>query len=512
MTTKSYRFVLIVVIILSAFLLAYTTIRAYKLVFTHDESLSYIYAISTDALTVLNLAYRDANNHPMNTWGMYILSRLFGNSEFPLRIPNLIAYLLYLFSSIMFIKKLRSPLMILTGFFLINVNPMLLDYFPLARGYGIALGFQMVSAWLCLECFLSRSYFKAILIAFLSIIAATLTTFSNFTFVHYYVALCFSIVLMLIIKGWRLTWKKHTWGIINSKVGLIFSFIAWNTLIVILFVGRRIIDLKIRGYLYAGGTKGFWKDTVLTLIEQSFGPFSNMLWVPRHINLPIVLHLVELGTVIMILIGIYAIYWIFKYKQPSIHSQSFGAVAMILYLTGATIFSQSYIFDMETLVGRTGLLFIPLMAYSTIFVLDQLVDSRIWFFRIFSKVFCILIILFLTINYALSFTFKSAPWPRDVDTKEMLHDLFIEREKDHQGETISLGADWILEPTINYYIMTRNLTWLKSITRDDLRNDYDYYYYIPKSRNKIEDLNLQIIKEYPFSRNRLAKKMTQNRE
>jgi len=61
-------------------------------------------------------------------------------------IANLLGHALYLGASILLIKNISKNIWVaLAGFCLLNFNPFLLEFFALARGYGIGTGCMMMS-------------------------------------------------------------------------------------------------------------------------------------------------------------------------------------------------------------------------------------------------------------------------------------------------------------------------------------------------------------------------------
>ena len=72
---------------------------------------------------------------------------LFGDSELALRLPNLLAHALFLYASARIALRATTGVVALAAFLLLNAHPYLLDFFPLARGYGLACGWMMLSLW-----------------------------------------------------------------------------------------------------------------------------------------------------------------------------------------------------------------------------------------------------------------------------------------------------------------------------------------------------------------------------
>ncbi|MCB0598169.1 MAG: hypothetical protein KDD28_29090, partial [Phaeodactylibacter sp.] len=129
-------------------LLAYTSYRAATLSMTHDESASYNWFRDTNIFTCFYSkdCWYNANNHLLNTWGWQQTVRLLGVSEWTVRLPNLLAHLLYLLCSLAVVRSVADRFWVgLAGFAFINFNPYLLEFFGLARGYGLVAGLSMAS-------------------------------------------------------------------------------------------------------------------------------------------------------------------------------------------------------------------------------------------------------------------------------------------------------------------------------------------------------------------------------
>src|SRR5688572_10884097 len=112
-------------------LLGYSVYRAVHLSLVHDEALSY-------AIVAQDAHWRHtANNHHLNTAAMDWAYHQMGGREWSLRLANVLAHVVYLAAGMLILRKLNAWAAILLGFGLLNLNPFLLDFFGLARGYGI---------------------------------------------------------------------------------------------------------------------------------------------------------------------------------------------------------------------------------------------------------------------------------------------------------------------------------------------------------------------------------------
>src|SRR5437667_10805325 len=135
---RAHRSILFLLGVIAALLLAYACARAYTVSFKHDESISY--AIVAEHST----AKSTANHHSLNTRLMTWSYRSFGSREWALRLPNIVAFFLYLGFGLWLLRELAWPWMVF-GFVLLFLNPFLLEFFSLARGYGLALSLSVVA-------------------------------------------------------------------------------------------------------------------------------------------------------------------------------------------------------------------------------------------------------------------------------------------------------------------------------------------------------------------------------
>ena len=134
---------------IGAFFFVFATIRAARVPLTYDEAASYIRYIDTSAPSVFDTTalsifnFEVATNHFVNTLLTKVSVVVAGNSELVLRIPNLIGYAMFLVFSALILWRCVRPWIAAAGLLLLNLNPYVLDFFGLSRGYGLSLGFLM---------------------------------------------------------------------------------------------------------------------------------------------------------------------------------------------------------------------------------------------------------------------------------------------------------------------------------------------------------------------------------
>jgi hypothetical protein len=170
--------------------LIYVIVRAVRVPFTIDEAATYLNYVSSDILAIFR--FDSLNNHFLNTLLTKICWSLGGPSEFALRLPNLLAYVVYLFFCFRIVDKFaKDRVVAVCGFLLLNLNPYVLDFFSLCRGYGLSLAFLMAALFFFFS-FLDGTIegrpgqYRRLN---LSLAAAALAVLSNFSLLNVYVSL-----------------------------------------------------------------------------------------------------------------------------------------------------------------------------------------------------------------------------------------------------------------------------------------------------------------------------------
>jgi len=182
-----------------AFFIAYEIIRAGRVALTFDEAATYFNYIHRDVLSLFD--FNVANNHFLNTVLTKLSSVILGNGEIALRLPNLIGYILFLAFSFLLLKKFASRWIALLGFLLMNLNPYLLDFFSLSRGYGLSLDLLAVSLYFFVSCFSKavKGDDSSLRDLSISLAAAAGAVLANFTLLIVYLSLAAVAALACVI-------------------------------------------------------------------------------------------------------------------------------------------------------------------------------------------------------------------------------------------------------------------------------------------------------------------------
>ena len=128
---------------------AFVILRAINVPLTYDEAAAYLRYISVYPFAVVDFSV--ATNHLLNTLLVKLAAAAAGNGELVLRSPALVGYGLYLCFSALILRDLNHRVLAGAWFLILNLNPYVLEYFALSRGYGLSVGLMMAAL-----CFLFR--------------------------------------------------------------------------------------------------------------------------------------------------------------------------------------------------------------------------------------------------------------------------------------------------------------------------------------------------------------------
>jgi hypothetical protein len=471
---------------LTVSLLIYTAIRAALLSITWDEAYTYIEFARNGKVFLEKYDMMSANNHILNTWLVMVFTKLFGLSEFVMRIPSLFSHLLFLFFSARLLNNFENKWLTVFAFIVLNLNPYLLDFFSLARGYGLSMGLMMASLYYfyCVHGGANKSRN-----ALFSLLFASLAVFASFVLLNY----CLILYALLWIVLFA---KERTATTISARLkavlkGMVFpTFILFILLMVVLPV---TFQLKAAGALFFGGESGFWSDTISTITERCFYDAGYNHW----------FHRMAKAVVFSVLLFAAGFFLIRMFKKQLTNNMLFlGSMLTLLSLCSLSTIIQHHMMGTPYLIDRTALFLVVLFNLIFIFFIAEISRTifRISLFLYASSAFLIVhFAICLNLDYVLE-------WRYDANTKEMLSDLEKIKKIPGGKETLSIGIPLIFDPAINFYREKNNLTWLNTAWRNETNNMLqDYFCLTQQDLSEFNPDSIEIIKEYPGTKNILAK-------
>lgn len=442
---------------IASVLFAYTAYRAAVLSITWDEAFSYLHFVRHEILFPEKYETMDANNHLLNTWLNIRFVKWFGVSELVLRLPALIAHLLFLFFSYKLVKNFENKWLVLASFLIVNLNPYILDFFSLSRGYALSLGLMVASVYY-IYCFINNDYKTKHL--FVAIFLGGLATAANFVLLNYFVV-SFGLLFLLLLYNFKL--EKNT-----KK--FIFSFTS-STIIFSLFLLFFIpiaLKLKDAGALFYGGNTGFWTDTFGTITDRSFYELGYNYW----------FHRLAKGFVILIMLGATCLLIMrFARKQISKNVIMLSTLALLLGLSALSTMVQHQVLDTLYLIDRTAMFLVVLFNLLLVFFIAELSieKKQTALVSYFAGAFAVFhFVLSFNLHYVLE-------WKSNADVKQMLSDLKKVVEIPKEKMNVSICIPLSFDQSINYYRAVDNLTWINTVERSSKVNYlFDYLYLEPK--------------------------------
>lgn len=442
----------IIFISLSASVLIYTFYRAFNIDITYDEAWTIKDFVPLDFINILNYSPCDANNHILNTLLIKFIGTLGGKSLFFARLPNFLSLIGYLYFSYKISKFVPNPISIIL-FILLLINPFLLDFFSLARGYGMGIFFQTASIFY-LFLFIKRKELKHNL---LSLIFASLACLSNFSQLNYWIALTITIGVIILY---------------SSKINKL-KFILYNSIIAIIFlliIYEPVRKLVIGGNLYYGGNNNFYSDTLLSLTKYTqYSPTSN-----QYTHVFLVIFLLSLLTGISFLL-------IKNFKNKISELKIENSLLLITFLAVLSPILQHYLLGTLYLIDRTALFYYPLFILLLCFSLN-----------LKKGLIHTIVLGSLTLIFCLNFIFsanlyKTAVWYFDSHTRDILSKLNEKGIKENRN--ISIDFSWPFQSSVYYYYYKNtypNLNLVKDKqNREEVSTDAEYYIYLSNSLEKV---------------------------
>ena len=465
------------------FLFAYTASRAYLLSFTWDESFTYVEFIKTKFIfTFKEHKISDANNHILNTWLMELCAKLFGISEFTLRLPNVIAHLVFLFYSAKLVRNLSSRVLTIGSFLLLNISPLLLDFFSLARGYGMSMALMMGSLYYAYEYISQKKSYHS---AFYSVLFASFGLLSYFILLNYLLIISFLFIIVYFIRNRRIT-DEHKFGEAGFQVKRIL--IILSPLVILLYALPIMLQLKGSNAFAFGEQQGFWHDTVCSLISQT-------LYEGNAIGFA--LFGVQIGIVIILIASIMIIVLSLKNK---IHNEPFlSFIFLVLFLCLIANFIQHKWIGILFLQGRYALYYYLLFMVLMIFLFDNLINSKLK--NISQWIFLTIVLLFLVNFFNAANLHYTNNWKIECDIRDMLNDvIIIKNTESPEINPIYIFGSKTFEKDFYFYNDHPHGRQIRLETYENSNIQmFDCYYVESPDLSNYPFPDYKIVKEYPAS-------------
>ncbi len=457
---------------------------------THDEALTYQWFVSGSWDHLFN-SY-DANHHVLHTVLCKVFVGLLGLSEFSLRLASLLGgalyfWVVYRLSRLLFGETWRLLLSTAT----LSLNPYVLDYLSVARGYGMALAFFLLGLYhLAGSALGQRREDRWVLIE--AGTALGLSVSANLTFLAPCVALAGAFLVSMFLE-------RRTGQVGNAKSkkkakkagsGRSLMSAVWKLLLPFLVVMWIILSSPLtqatKAQFYVG-TDTLWK-AFQSLISAAFfqAPHGRGFLHLRQftVNTGYVLAILALAAAIVL-----AVRAAFRWNRNA-------ALEKFLFLTGMTAVGSILIvvaahlaFGVPYPEGRTGLYWIPLFALNYLVMVGNLPGPSVrkrWLHAALVAPVLISVAPFV-VQFHVSYY---ADWMYGARSKEMMHAIMA-RHASTPDRAVIIDGSWQFEPAVNFYRDLYRLAWLKPMER---RNEplpgAGYYVLLPQDARFVETFRL----------------------
>ena len=443
-----------VLALLSALVFLYVALRSHLLGFTYDE------------ISTLAFAQDFSWGGIADTAGIHLLNALLtagmlkmGNSsEFAVRLPSTLALIPYLWAALDLGRYVRKELRLLQ-FVLLVLNPFVLDFFSLSRGYGLGMGAMLPSIALALR-FRENGRVE---LAMLSLFAAMVSVVASYTMLNYFLP------LIIVLFG-IMAFSKDQWRVKSPRIltMVLYALVFLAAVLPIMFT------LKERGELYFGGRSDILSDTVASL-GRSFAYHSPYKAVAAG-----------LFFLFFAAAVVFAIRTLLRSIRTKASSTPLLLSAVFLLSISAPA-AQHILLGTNLPVERTALMFYPLIGLLVV----QALQGLPW--RIGRPVGLVLGVLLLAHFLATANFTHTYSWRFDAGSRHAMKYIKEETEGD-----IRLGFDYIHNPSLMHYL---NKNELSRCIVDQLTECWDHcleleeldmaYYGVPKCTKVMDEQGMR---------------------
>ncbi|MBP9080736.1 MAG: hypothetical protein KBF80_10835 [Flavobacteriales bacterium] len=238
---------------------AFVVLRAFLVPVTHDEAMTFFLFVETKDFLPFHGGW-DAGNHVLCTGLGWLAWKLAGFQLWALRLPSVLAFLLYAAYAWRWGLKLRTPLVRWCLWAALLGMPFLLDFFSLFRGYGLSMAFWSMALYE-LNAWLEKRGTRTLM---RTLTASACATFSGFSLLTLWAA----VLAVLFLSLWTrpATGKRRA---MHTTLWLFLGLAPWA------FAAAWLQELAAHGSLYYGLRTGVFGGTVPSLLKAMFGETSS---------------------------------------------------------------------------------------------------------------------------------------------------------------------------------------------------------------------------------------------
>lgn len=451
-------------------LLFLVTKEAIILPLTHDED-NTIYCSTTPVWDIITYKDPVPNNHILNTLLIKLNNAVFGDHLFAFRLHNVLSFVLYFMFSVLIARALFKEIWLqCTLLVIFLLQPYILDFFSVTRGYGLALAFEVMSLYYFIERWKTGAFHNLLY----CLIWAAVGVYANFTMLNYFIPLC-GFLIYDIFKRIDNDDKSKFYKELLSVI--ITSFIL--TLLIIIPIYRMVSTKQ----LVYWGINGFYKDTICSLIVSLRSGVDYFAASNEHIQKLVV------GVFLIILFAGILIY--------ILHQKSKFYMVLLAMLVSVILFNQAlfYLMGIPFVNARTALFFVPLFVITFVLSVEHIFKKNQQIGLAVIIMINALFVQHFIRGYKVDSNFE---WSYDQNTFKVLDHLKDLIQQAQLTKPVQVNCYWIFYPSMNYHAKKQYSEYIEMKPwNTKIQNDSTSIFYYTESSEKDQLMpRFDIIKDY----------------
>jgi Dolichyl-phosphate-mannose-protein mannosyltransferase len=458
MKKMAYR---LFVLVMGIFFLFYIGTRAYKLSMTHDESstTNVIDGSYTGIMFAKNM-FGTANNHILNSLMLKKSVAMFGWQEWSIRLPNVLSFLLYFAAVVLIMQRIsKNNVVRLAGIVFFCTPHFIIDYFSLARGYGMAIAFQTMSLYLLIRFFEER---KGKHLA-LSFVMLALAVYANFTWLNILLAQWTVVNIVLLLEKKEQPFVKFATSIIRTNL---IPLIA--TVFLILLIYKPI------GYLsgnneFKWGSETWWASFHSFIVSLHYTHSSFIVDYAIRILL-LKFFVLALGVTGAILVVQHLLFNRWKLVEAFSKYSLITAVMLLLVVAIATIL-QRHLLNTFYIDGRKALLYMPILLLLVVALFNWLHTK----YALLAKRLLSITVVAAVLHFIGIFNFYYCfEWWYDASSK-MAYQSIV---NDKRGLPKTTAVNWLYWQSMEFYNKRMYHNRISLLVKTNELSDFDDINYV----------------------------------
>ena len=452
---------------------------------THDESstTNVVDGTYSDIMFAKNM-FGTANNHILNSLLLKKSVALFGWQEWSVRLPNVLCFIVYFIAVVLLIQGISQYSFIrLAGVLLFCTPHFIVDYFSLARGYGMAVAFEMMGLYFVIKYLQQR---KAKHLA-LSFIMSALAVYANFTWLNMLLAQWAVVNIVLLLEKKEQPFAKLAVNIVRINLIPILT-----TIVLVLLIYKPI------GYL-SGNNEFKWGSETWWASFQSFIVNLHYTHSSFIVDYDSRLLLLKLFVLALVIAGstLFVQHLFFnRWKQVDSFSKYslFTAVLILFVLTASTIL-QRHLLNTFYIDGRKALLYMPVLLLLVVALFNWLYTK----YALLAKVFLSTTVAAAVFHFIGIFNFYSCfEWWYDASSKMAYRS--IGNDKSDLPKTTAVN--WLYWQSMEFYNKRMYKNNIPLLKKTNELTDYDGINYVYVLGDEIRNIPpvFKPVKRYMWDR------------